>query len=99
LKFVLYNFSYIYNTFILNFNYIAFFFFFFLLKKKKDDGSAISIFIFDIERNYDKVDLARNAFKRARTIRHPALLTFIDGVEVFITNVKIDNFKKKYFYT
>ncbi|ORY43541.1 ARM repeat-containing protein [Neocallimastix californiae] len=49
--------------------------------KKKDDGSAISIFIFDIERNYDKVDLARNAFKRARTIRHPALLTFIDGVE------------------
>jgi len=52
-----------------------------MMVKKKDDGSAISIFIFDIERNYDKVDLARNAFKRARTIRHPALLTFIDGVE------------------
>ncbi|ORX48387.1 ARM repeat-containing protein [Piromyces finnis] len=49
--------------------------------KKKDDGSSVSVFVFDVERNYDKIELARNAFKRARTIRHPALLTFIDGVE------------------
>jgi len=49
--------------------------------KKKDDGTPISVFVFDTDRNYDKIDLARNAFKRARTIRHPALLNFIDGVE------------------
>lgn len=49
---------------------------------KQDDGSPVSIFTFDCSKNRDKIQLARNAFKRMRTIRHPDLLRYLDGVEV-----------------
>ena len=48
----------------------------------KDDGSAVTVFIMDLNRNPDKKELARNALKKARTIRHPNVLKFIDGAEV-----------------
>ncbi|KAI9243995.1 armadillo-type protein [Phascolomyces articulosus] len=48
---------------------------------RKDDGSPVSIFTFDCSKNGDKVSLARNAFKRIRTMRHPDLLRYIDGAE------------------
>ncbi|KAI9496704.1 armadillo-type protein [Zychaea mexicana] len=48
---------------------------------RKDDGSPVSVFTFDCTKNRDKVALARNAFKRIRTMRHPDLLRYIDGAE------------------
>ena len=47
----------------------------------QDDNSPVSIFSFDIKRTPNKVDVAKNAFKRAKTIRHPNVLTFLDGLE------------------
>ncbi|CAG8438244.1 5507_t:CDS:10 [Acaulospora colombiana] len=48
---------------------------------KKEDGSPVSIFTFDCIKQKEKLPLAKNAFKRFRTIRHPDLLRYIDGVE------------------
>lgn len=48
---------------------------------KKEDGSEVSIFVFDCQKNRDKVQLARNAFKRIRTMRHPDVLRYLDGIE------------------
>jgi SCY1-like protein 1 len=49
---------------------------------KKDDQQPISVFIFDIKSNSKFLELARNAFKRAKTLRYPDCLKYIDGVEV-----------------
>ncbi len=48
----------------------------------QDDGTPMTVFIFDMNQKSDKRELARNALKRARTIRHPNFLKFIEGVEV-----------------
>ncbi|CAO3654580.1 unnamed protein product [Mucor fragilis] len=48
---------------------------------KKEDGSEVSIFVFDCQKNRDKAQLARNAFKRIRTMRHPDVLRYLDGIE------------------
>ncbi|KAL1920476.1 uncharacterized protein VTP21DRAFT_853 [Calcarisporiella thermophila] len=48
---------------------------------KREDGSPCSIFGFDCIRQRDKIPLAKNAFKKMRTMRHPDLLKYIDGVE------------------
>lgn len=48
----------------------------------QEDGSHVSIFVFDCAKNRDRAQLARNAFRRLRTMRHPDLLRYIDGVEV-----------------
>nr|CAG8541509.1 962_t:CDS:10 [Entrophospora candida]CAG8551543.1 7581_t:CDS:10 [Entrophospora candida] len=45
---------------------------------KKDDGTPVSIFAFDCVKQKDRLPLARNAFKKFRTIRHPDLLKYID---------------------
>jgi hypothetical protein len=47
---------------------------------------AITIFIFDIKKNPKYLQLARNALKRAKTIRYPDCIRYIDGVEVESTN-------------
>ncbi|KYQ93598.1 hypothetical protein DLAC_04973 [Tieghemostelium lacteum] len=49
---------------------------------KKDDGSPVSIFSFDKTKNQSKIDVAKNGFKRAKTIRHPNFLTYLDGIEM-----------------
>lgn len=47
------------------------------------DGSAISIFVFDpADRSDVEKAAARNALKRCKTIKHPYVLRFIDGMEV-----------------
>ncbi|KAG1472756.1 hypothetical protein G6F56_001345 [Rhizopus delemar] len=46
-----------------------------------EDGSEVSIFVFDCVKNKDRVLLARNAFKRLRTMRHPDMLRYLDGIE------------------
>ncbi|KAG0316507.1 hypothetical protein BGZ99_006856 [Dissophora globulifera] len=48
---------------------------------KREDNSAVSILAFDCVRQRDKLPLARNAFKKFRTIRHPDLIKYIDGIE------------------
>ncbi|KAI8883737.1 hypothetical protein K501DRAFT_333114 [Backusella circina FSU 941] len=48
---------------------------------KKEDGSEVSIFVFDCSKNRDRIQLARNAFKRLRTLRHPDVLRYLDGIE------------------
>ncbi|KAF9403041.1 hypothetical protein BGX21_007508 [Mortierella sp. AD011] len=48
---------------------------------KREDNSQVSILCFDCVRQKDKLPLARNAFKKFRTIRHPDLIKYIDGVE------------------
>ncbi|CEI91334.1 Putative SCY1 protein kinase [Rhizopus microsporus] len=51
-------------------------------KASDEDGSEVSIFVFDCIKNKDRVLLARNAFKRIRTMRHPDMLRYLDGIEV-----------------
>ncbi|KAI8587461.1 armadillo-type protein [Geranomyces variabilis] len=53
---------------------------------KKDDRTPVSVFVFDVMRNRDKLPLARNALKKCRTIRHPDMLRVLEGVE---TDTKI----------
>ncbi|CAG8466649.1 2092_t:CDS:10 [Diversispora eburnea] len=43
-----------------------------------EDGSPVSIFTFDCVKQKEKLPLAKNAFKKFRTIRHPDLLRYID---------------------
>lgn len=48
----------------------------------QEDNSEVSIFTFDVTKNRDKVQLAKHAYKKMRTLRHPDLLRYLDGVEV-----------------
>ncbi|GBC08197.1 hypothetical protein RclHR1_07960013 [Rhizophagus clarus] len=48
---------------------------------KKEDGTPVSVFTFDCNKQRDRIPLAKNAFKKFRTIRHPDLLKYLDGVE------------------
>ncbi|KAJ1929819.1 Nuclear aminoacylation-dependent tRNA export pathway component [Tieghemiomyces parasiticus] len=48
---------------------------------KREDQSEVSIFVFNSAQHRELLPLAKNAYKRFRTIRHPNLLTFLDGVE------------------
>ncbi len=41
----------------------------------------MTILIFDIKNNSEKVALARNTLKRFKTIRYPDCVKFIDGTE------------------
>ncbi|CAO3664461.1 unnamed protein product [Umbelopsis vinacea] len=47
----------------------------------QEDNSEVSIFTFDVTKNRDKVQLAKHAYKKMRTLRHPDLLRYLDGVE------------------
>lgn len=48
---------------------------------KKDDLTPVVVFTFDIKRDENKVVIARNCLKRAKTLRFPDILRYIDGVE------------------
>ncbi|CAO3669348.1 unnamed protein product [Umbelopsis ramanniana] len=48
---------------------------------KKEDNSEVSIFTFDVVKNRNTAQLAKHAYKKMRTLRHPDLLRFLDGVE------------------
>eukprot|EP01137_Pigoraptor_chileana_P032759 Opistho-2@22652 len=48
----------------------------------KADGTPVTIFAFDMMSRADKLAAARNAFRRLKTMRHPNILRFIDGVEL-----------------
>ncbi|KAJ3275059.1 hypothetical protein HDV01_001565 [Terramyces sp. JEL0728] len=48
---------------------------------KKDDGQQVTVFIFEAKKFPNKLNLAKNALKRYKTIRYPDCLKFIDGAE------------------
>lgn len=50
-------------------------------KVEQSDKSRVSVLTFDTKKHQDKAALGSNALKRAKTLRHPYLLTFMDGVE------------------
>lgn len=52
--------------------------------KKKTGGDPVSIFSFDKKNstNNDHLSVAQNCLKRLKTLRHPNVLKFIDGVEL-----------------
>ncbi|RHZ46884.1 hypothetical protein Glove_606g66 [Diversispora epigaea] len=66
---------------------------------KKEDGSPVSIFTFDCVKQKEKLPLAKNAFKKFRTIRHPDLLSYIDGVEtdtyIYIVTERVEPLKNQ----
>lgn len=46
------------------------------------EGGEASIFVFDFKgRTPDQIECARRTFKRYKTLRHPQVVTFIDGLE------------------
>ncbi|XP_052275886.1 N-terminal kinase-like protein isoform X2 [Dreissena polymorpha] len=50
--------------------------------KKKSSGDPVSVFAFDIKASSEiQAALARSSFKRIKTLRHPNILTFLDGIE------------------
>lgn len=50
--------------------------------KKKGSGEPVSIFVFDVKGNSEsQVQTAKTSFKRIKTLRHPNILTFLDGIE------------------
>lgn len=50
--------------------------------RKKATGSAVSIFVYDVKPGAEEqTQVARAAFKRLKTLRHPNILAYIDGLE------------------
>ncbi|XP_060575730.1 N-terminal kinase-like protein [Ruditapes philippinarum] len=50
--------------------------------KKKTGGDNVSVFVFDVKSSSEsQTALARSSFKRIKTLRHPNILTFLDGIE------------------
>lgn len=46
-------------------------------------GSPVSIFVYDVKPGAEEqTQAAKAAFKRLKTLRHPNILAFIDGLEV-----------------
>ncbi|XP_006101614.1 N-terminal kinase-like protein isoform X1 [Myotis lucifugus] len=50
--------------------------------RKKATGSPVSIFVYDVKPGAEEqTQVAKAAFKRLKTLRHPNILAFIDGLE------------------
>ncbi|XP_061172561.1 N-terminal kinase-like protein isoform X1 [Saccostrea echinata] len=50
--------------------------------KKKGTGEPVTIFTFDVKSSSEsQVQVAKGAFKRIKTLRHPNIVSFLDGVE------------------
>ncbi|KAL9646531.1 hypothetical protein ABK040_006525 [Willaertia magna] len=52
--------------------------------KRRSDGEIVTIFKFDFDSNtpYDKIELAKASLKRLRGLRHPNVISFLDGIEL-----------------
>lgn len=43
----------------------------------------VSVFVFDAQKaSVGMVEVARNTMKRLKTLRHPSLVTYLDGLEL-----------------
>lgn len=49
----------------------------------------MSILTFDPKKNANKIATANNYFKRLKTLRHPNILPFLDGLELDATNPQV----------
>ncbi|XP_006818698.1 N-terminal kinase-like protein [Saccoglossus kowalevskii] len=50
--------------------------------KRKDNGEPVSVFVYGIKgSNETQTQTAKTAFKRIKTLRHPNILMYIDGLE------------------
>ncbi|XP_078516995.1 N-terminal kinase-like protein isoform X2 [Lissotriton helveticus] len=50
--------------------------------KRKTTADPVSIFTYEIKPNFDEeTQVAKGAFKRLKTLRHPNILAYIDGLE------------------
>ncbi|XP_065739220.1 N-terminal kinase-like protein isoform X10 [Phocoena phocoena] len=50
--------------------------------RKKATGSPVSIFVYDVKPGVEEqTQVAKAAFKRLKTLRHPNILAYIDGLE------------------
>ncbi|XP_033110396.1 N-terminal kinase-like protein isoform X2 [Anneissia japonica] len=50
--------------------------------KRKSNGEEVSVFVFDVKQASEaNLQTAKNAHKRLKTLRHPNILQYIDGLE------------------
>ncbi|TIB17428.1 hypothetical protein E3P77_00155 [Wallemia ichthyophaga] len=49
--------------------------------EKRDDSSPLTIFVYNKHANQRYTQLATNAMRKLRTLRHPQILKFIDAIE------------------
>ncbi|XP_069500836.1 N-terminal kinase-like protein isoform X2 [Ambystoma mexicanum] len=50
--------------------------------KRKTTGDPVSVFTYEVKPNSDEqTQVAKTAFKRLKTLRHPNILSYIDGLE------------------
>ncbi|XP_074648786.1 N-terminal kinase-like protein [Tubulanus polymorphus] len=50
--------------------------------KRRSDGEQVSIFVFDAKNGSEStLNVAKQSFKRIKTLRHPNILTYLDGLE------------------
>uniref|UniRef100_A0A8C6KRX8 N-terminal kinase-like protein n=1 Tax=Nothobranchius furzeri TaxID=105023 RepID=A0A8C6KRX8_NOTFU len=52
--------------------------------KRKTTGDPVSVFVYEVSQGTEQqTQLAKAAFKRMKTLRHPNILAYVDGLEVF----------------
>uniref|UniRef100_A0A1A8RF25 N-terminal kinase-like protein n=1 Tax=Nothobranchius rachovii TaxID=451742 RepID=A0A1A8RF25_9TELE len=50
--------------------------------KRKTTGDPVSVFVYDVSQGTEQqTQLAKAAFKRMKTLRHPNILAYVDGLE------------------
>ncbi|KAK2891001.1 hypothetical protein Q8A67_013644 [Cirrhinus molitorella] len=50
--------------------------------KRKTTGEPVSVFVYEVTQGTDEqTQLAKAAFKRTKTLRHPNILSYVDGLE------------------
>lgn len=51
-------------------------------------GDPVSVFVYEVAQGTEQqTQLAKAAFKRIKTLRHPNILAYVDGLEVFIKKI------------
>lgn len=49
------------------------------------NGEPVSVFVYEVAQGTEQqTQLAKAAFKRMKTLRHPNILAYVDGLEVYI---------------
>ncbi|CAB1337540.1 unnamed protein product [Coregonus sp. 'balchen'] len=53
--------------------------------KRKMGGEPVSVFVYEVSTGTEEqTQLAKAAFKRMKTLRHPNILAYVDGLEVCV---------------
>jgi SCY1-like protein 1 len=51
--------------------------------KKKADARHVTVFAYDVKSgNEEQLKVAKEAYQKLKTFRHPSVVTFIDGIQV-----------------